>query len=288
MRFHQSPIVHVGKVILKVTDLERSLQFYQQVIGFEIKNRTETTADLTADGKTVLLTLKQPDDVIPKKERTTGLYHFALLLPSREHLAQIIHHLTENGIRFGSSDHLVSEALYLWDPDGNGIEIYRDRDPSEWEWQRDQVKMAVDPLRFQELLAIPVASKWEKLPPETVVGHIHLHVAWLDQAERFYVDGLGFEVVLRYGPHALFIADGKYHHHVGLNTWNGVGAPQPPPQSAGLEAYSLIYPDESARMDAVNRLQKMGFAAEEMEGEMGWTVCDPSGNRIVLQIASDV
>lgn len=283
MRFHRGPHLYVERVHLKVTDLERSLKFYQEVIGFQVKERSETAAALTADGETVLLTIEQPRDVIPKTGRTTGLYHFALLLPTREHLAQIVRHFAELGLRIGSADHLVSEALYLSDPDGNGIEIYRDRHPSEWEWEGDQVKMSTDPLRFQELLAMLDRTNWKRLPAETVVGHIHLHVAWLSEAEQFYVNGLGFEVVCRYGTQALFVSDGKYHHHIGLNTWNGEGAPEPPNNSAGLRSFTLVYPSEAAREEAISRLRRIGATVTEDNGT--WTVADPSGNRMILYAA---
>src|SRR5690606_31295268 len=149
---------------------------------------------LTADGKTNILSLEQPSDVIPKQGRTTGLYHFALLLPEKKDLANIVVHLVENGIRFGSSDHLVSEALYLHDPDGNEIEIYIDRAPSDWSWSGEEVAMAVDPLDFERLLKNR-EDTWKGLPEETVMGHIHLHVSELVKTEEFYVKGLGFDVV---------------------------------------------------------------------------------------------
>ncbi len=152
MNFHQKPNKFVSRVHLKVQHLERSLAFYQEVIGFKVLNRTAKAADLTADGRTVLLTVEQPDNVIPKQGRTTGLYHFALLLPSRQDLAGIVRHFAALNQRFGSSDHLVSEALYLSDPDGNGIEVYADRDDADWSWNGGQVEMAVDPLDFENSL----------------------------------------------------------------------------------------------------------------------------------------
>src|SRR5690606_29798182 len=177
--FHRAPHTYVGQVNLNVQDLERSLKFYQEVIGFKVMNRTAVSADLTADGRTVLLTIMQPDDVIPLQGRTTGLYHYALLLPTRTDLASIVRHLAQLGVRLGSSDHLVSEARYLSDPDGNGIEIYRDRDPSEWSWNRGEVAMTVDPLDFRDLLSHTDEQAWQGLPSGTVMGHIHLHVAEL-------------------------------------------------------------------------------------------------------------
>ncbi len=282
MKFHRSPHIFVSQVRLKVLNLERALSFYQNVIGFRILERTEKTASLTADGKTALVHLRQPDDAVPKRGRTTGLYHFALLLPTRSDLAQMTLHLAEHGVPVGSSDHRVSEALYLSDPDGNGIEIYRDRDPAEWEWRNGEVTMTVDPLNFADLLAGQPRKAWTGLPADTVMGHIHLHVSELPQSERFYVQGLGFEVVNRFGSQALFLSTGKYHHHIGLNTWNGVGAPPPPENSVGLESFSLVYPDESSRERAIARLRQLGASVREDRG--AWQTADPSGNRIRLLV----
>jgi len=280
--FHRAPCTYVGRVNLKVCDLERALRFYRDVIGFRVLAQTGSTALLTADGKTVLLALERPDDVVPKQAGTTGLYHVALLLPSRTDLARIVRHFARIGLRFGHSDHLVSEALYLSDPDGNGIEIYRDRDPSEWTWNNGEVEMAVDPLDFRDLLAATEDRPWGGLPAGTLMGHIHLHVSELGAAERFYVDGLGFEVVNRYGPQALFLSTGRYHHHIGLNTWNGVGAPRPARNSVGLRSFTLVYPGETARTRAVERLRTLGVDVEEEDGM--YAAEDPSGNRVLLAI----
>ena len=152
MGFHTKPTTFVGHVKIKVENLERSLTFYQDVLGFDILEQTNSTATLTTDGKTSILSLEQPENVIPKQGRTTGLYHFAILLPERSDLANIVVHFVEKGIRFAASDHLVSEALYLDDPDGNGIEIYSDRDPSVWKWDRNEVAMTTIRLDIQNLL----------------------------------------------------------------------------------------------------------------------------------------
>ncbi|QGQ48423.1 VOC family protein [Metabacillus sediminilitoris] len=282
MGFHSKPNTFVGHVKIKVQNLERSLKYYQEVIGFQILERTNTTANLTADGKTSILSIEQPENVIPKQRNTTGLYHFALLLPKRADLANIVRHFVDNGIQIGSSDHLVSEALYLSDPDGNGIEIYIDRDPSVWNWNKGEVAMTVDPLDFGDLLSSEEEQSWKGLPAGTVMGHIHLHVSELKQTEEFYTKGLGFEVVCRYGVQALFISTGKYHHHIGLNTWAGVGAPTPPENSVGLNYFTLIYDNEEARKRVVEKLNNMGAAVSEENGS--FVTLDPSGNRIYLQI----
>ncbi|MBS4206254.1 VOC family protein [Lederbergia citrea] len=282
MSFHREPITFVGQVNLKVQNLERSIAFYQEIIGFKVLEQTERKANLTADGKTVLLSIEQPNNVLSKQERTTGLYHFALLIPKRSDLAKIVQHFMETGVRFGSSDHLVSEALYLTDPDGNGIEIYIDREPSEWVWSNGEVKMAVDPLNFPDLLSGGKQQSWRGLPADTVMGHIHLHVSELKKTEEFYTKGLGFEVVNRFGTQALFISDGKYHHHIGLNTWNGIGAPTPSPNSVGLESFTLILPNEEKKNKIIAQLNKIGASVFEEKGSIVAT--DPSGNRIYLRV----
>lgn len=282
MNFHREPITFVGQVNLKVQNLERSLAFYREVIGFEVIEQTDSSANLTADGKTVLLSIQQSNNLIPKQGKTTGLYHYALLLPKRSDLAEIVQHFRETGLRFGSSDHLVSEALYLSDPDGNGIEIYIDREPSAWDWDNGEVAMAVDPLNFADLLSGGEQQRWKGLPAGTVMGHIHLHVSELVKTEEFYSKGLGFEVVNRYGEQALFISDGKYHHHIGLNTWNGVGAPAPSPNSVGLESFTIMFPNEEKKNKIIAQLKNIGASVTE---ENGLTIAtDPSGNRIHLSV----
>jgi catechol 2,3-dioxygenase len=280
MNFHREPITFVGQVNLKVQNLERSIAFYKEVIGFKVLEQTSRSATFSADGTTALLTVEQPEHVVPKQERTTGLYHFALLLPKRTDLANIVQHFVEFGVQLGSSDHLVSEALYLSDPDGNGIEIYIDRDPSEWNWSNGEVEMTVDPLNFPDLLSSQKQQSWKGLPAETVMGHIHLHVSELRKTEEFYVKGLGFEVVNRFGTQALFISDGKYHHHIGLNTWNGVGAPTPPPNSVGLESFTLILSSEEKKNKIISQLKDIGATVTEESASIVTT--DPSGNRIHL------
>ncbi|MBE4907842.1 VOC family protein [Bacillus luteolus] len=280
MNFHREPITFVGKVNLRVQNLARSIAFYKEVIGFKVLEQTAMSAILTADGKTPLLSIEQPNHVVPKQGRTTGLYHFALLLPKRTDLAKIVQHFMEIGLQFGSSDHLVSEALYLSDPDGNGIEIYVDRASSEWEWSNGEVEMTVDPLNFSDLLSVGKKQTWERLPDETVMGHIHLHVSELRKTEEFYINGLGFEVVNRFGAQALFISDGKYHHHIGLNTWNGVGAPTPPTNSVGLESFTLVLSSEEKKSTIVSQLKEIGAPVKEEMGAIITT--DPSGNRIRL------
>ena len=283
MGFHTKPTTFVGHVKIKVENLERSLKFYQDVLGFKILEQTQSTAKLTSDGKTSILSIEQPENVLPKQGRTAGLYHFAILLPKEADLANIVVHFVEKGIRFAASDHLVSEALYLNDPDGNGIEIYSDRDPSIWHWEGTEVAMATIPLDMKNLLTSIIPGKsWEGMPEKTVMGHIHLHVSELEKTEEFYVKGLGFDVVNQYGGQALFLSSGKYHHHIGVNVWNGIGASQPPENSVGLDSFTLVFANEEVRKETISDLKNIGATVTEENNK--FSTHDPSGNRIELSI----
>lgn len=275
-KFHQKPNVYVGEVSINVKSLDYSLTFYQNIIGLQILERSNRSAVLTTDGKTPLLTLEQPEDVIPKVERTSGLYHFAILLPTRADLSVFLHHLLKTGYPLGAADHYVSEALYLNDPDGNGIEVYRDRPSSEWTWNNGLVSMATEQLDGNRILAESNAE-WTGLPAETIMGHIHLHVGDLKKAEEFYTKGLGFEIVSYY-PQAVFLSTGGYHHHIAINTWQGDGALTPPSNSVGLNWYTLVFPDEAAREEVVMRVRELGASVREGDGFL--ETSDPSGNRI--------
>lgn len=279
--FFETPAVYVGEVNINVTNLSKALDFYQNIIGFQVLEHSERKALLTADGKTTLLTLEQPDDVLPRKERTTGLYHFAILLPTRANLSEFLQHLIRSGSRIGASDHYVSEALYLNDPDGNGIEVYRDRPSSEWSWSAGRVTMATEPLDGDSILA-EGEKEWTGLPVGTVMGHIHLHVSDLEKTEEFYMKGLGFTVVTKY-PGALFVSTADYHHHIGLNIWNGEGALAPVKNSVGLNWYTLVFPNEDIREKAVIRLEQIGATITKVKD--CYVTVDPSGNEIQLRIA---
>ncbi|MGS2779560.1 VOC family protein [Robertmurraya sp. GLU-23] len=283
MGFHREPNTFVSQVNLKVENLERSLTFYQEVIGLQVLQQTNTTADLTADGKTVLVSIQQPVNVVSKQGRTTGLYHFALLLPTRADLGRLLKHFLQ--VRYplqGASDHLVSEAIYLADPDGNGIEVYADRPASSWSWNNGEVEMPTVAIDAESLLAEGEGKAWNGMPAETIMGHIHLHVSELQKTEEFYTKGLGFEVVTRYGGQALFISTGKYHHHIGLNIWNGVGAPPAAENSVGMESYTMVFPSDEKRKQILSQLKEMGVAVTEEKG--AYITADPSGNRIRLVV----
>lgn len=281
MTFHESPYVYVSQVNLKVSDLQKSLAFYQGTLGLKVLEQTGDTALLSADGTKGLISLDQQGVTFPKQSRTAGLYHFALLLPERKDLAAVIRHLISTGYPLqGASDHLVSEALYLADPDGNGIEIYRDRPAEGWEWKDDEVVMATNAMDVESVLSEWDGALWSGLPAGTIMGHIHLHVSEFPNTKEFYLKGLGFQTVCTYGGQALFISTGGYHHHIGLNTWNGVGAPAPREDHAGMESFTIVYPNQESRLAAVKRLTALGAEVTEVNGK--YSVKDPSCTRIIF------
>lgn len=282
MHFHQKPVSYVESLTLKVLDLPEMSRFYTEVLGFETIEEKENETVLGVGGEEIL-TLESAPEFKAKAGRFAGLYHFAVLLPDRKELGKILLHLHEQRIPVGSSDHQVSEALYLSDPEGNGIEIYRDREPGEWEWHGDQVHMTVDPLDVQEVAQASNGEKWSGMPVGTVLGHIHLHVSDLQAAHDFYTGAIGFGLVANLGNQALFVSDGNYHHHIGLNIWNGTGIPALPDQMAGLGHYVIRVADEQAQQAMRDRLQAYG-AEVRMEGAMLETA-DPSGNRICILTA---
>lgn len=275
------PAMRCGAVRLVVRDLDRSLRYYQERIGLRLLRREDGAAALGAD-QDVLLTLVEQPDALPVQRGRTGLYHFALLTPDRVALSRVLNHLlaTQTPID-GASDHGVSEALYLSDPDGHGIEIYRDRPRREWPFVKGSLGMTTDPLDVRGLVAADrTRAPWEGIDPHTVMGHIHLHVADLAAAEHFYVDLLGLDLMQRFGGQAAFVSAGGYHHHLGLNTWAGIGAPPPPPTAARLLDFQLVVPNSMILTEIVDGLRISGI--EVNATDEGWSVLDPSGNRILL------
>jgi catechol 2,3-dioxygenase len=233
---------HIGRVSLTVRDLERSVAFYTDVIGLVERQRAGRVSRLGPAGGRVLIELHERADAIAKPRRTTGLYHFAILVPTRAALGRSLRRLADRRHPLtGASDHLVSEALYLDDPDGLGIEIYRDRPRESWQRLADgQLAMSTDPLDLQSVHDEPGAeTAWNGLEPGTVMGHVHLHVPHLDTAEQLYCGRIGFDPIVRRYPGALFVSAGGYHHHLGLNTWTGVGAPPPPEKAVGLRSFTI-------------------------------------------------
>ncbi|GEK34154.1 VOC family protein [Kurthia sibirica] len=285
--FHAKPNLYVSHVQLKVSNLQTSVTYYTNVIGFQILQQTATTAYLTFDGKTSLISLVEVANAQPF-EGHTGLYHFALLLPTRKDLGNIVQHFIKDTIRIGAGDHDVSEALYLNDPDGNGIEIYADRPASQWKWDdNNQVYMTTETVDFESVLA-EADGTWNGLPEGTVMGHIHLSVNNLVATEKFYTTVLDYNVVTRYGAQALFISTGNYHHHIGLNTWNSQGGTPLPTNAIGLKSYTIVLKDSDYAMHVQESLTAAGFVvdkfleAPEFGGTQAFSVLDPNGIRIIF------
>ena len=283
MTFTIHPNTSIGRVSLKVADLERSLDFYQCSLGFGVYDRENGRASLGA-GRMDLLDLVEEAGA-RQARGTTGLYHFAVLVPTRKELATSLRNILETGTPVqGFADHLVSEAIYLPDPDGNGIEIYRDRPRDQWPREGGRLRMATDPLDLDGLMSELEGhnGSWNGLHPETVIGHMHLHVRDISEAEGFYHDVLGFDLVLRYGPSASFLSAGGYHHHLGVNTWAGAGAPPPPEDAVGLRWYEIRIPDQDDLDRVTEQARQAGHALEERED--GLFMRDPSGNGVLLGV----
>jgi catechol 2,3-dioxygenase len=285
------PRTTMGTVHLTVSNLDRSRAFYEQSIGLRSTELADGEIALgPADGPT--LVQLHGDSAAPALDRSaTGLFHLAILVPSRLDLAFALARLSTTGWPLdGASDHLVSEALYLSDPDGNGIEIYRDRPREEWQWVDGRLQMATLRLDLNGVAGeLNGASELqEKAPAGTTIGHVHLQVAELAEIEAFYADLLGFDVVVRGYPGALFVSAGGYHHHLGLNTWNSGGGPAPHPGAIGLRHYEIVLPGEQALSDVLGRVSAAGVPTEAVDELVpgGHRLRDPSGNALVLRTAA--
>lgn len=271
----------LGAIRLRVGDVERLREFYETTIGLRTLGVTDGVTSLGVDGEP-LVELVADRDAPPRPPRSTGLFHLALLVPTRADLARTLRRVAGSGWPLaGASDHLVSEALYLADPEGNGIELYRDRPREQWPVGGDTVEMATLPLDLQDLLTEPGGeAAATAMPTGTALGHVHLQVADLEDAEAFWVGALGLDVTVRGYPGALFTSVGGYHHHVGLNTWAGVGAPRPPAGARGLVRFEVVLPDDAAVAEAAERLSRVG-ATEPVNG--GVLAADRSGNAVLVR-----
>lgn len=241
------PDSRIGTVHLRVGDLDRQVAFYDDVLGFHVLAEDGATAALgTVEGRPLLVL--HADPAAPARASgTTGLFHVAFRVLTRADLGGMIQRIQRQGVAFsGFADHNVSEAAYLSDPEGNGLEVYADRPRDVWRGVDGQVFMTTEPLDVPGVL-LASSGPAPRLPSGTEVGHIHLRVSSLGEAEDFYAGILGFEVVTRSYPGALFVAAGDYHHHVGLNVWGGAGAPRPEEGSQGLVAFDVVVPDPEVR-----------------------------------------
>lgn len=275
------PATRIGAVQLTVTNLARSLEFYQQVLGFQLHQRSGAEASLGAGGEDLLELVEVP--TARQVNRHTGLYHFAVLTPSRLALAQVLRNLIEYQIQIGGSDHLVSEAIYLSDPDGNGIEVYRDRPRESWQYEQGHPVLGGLPLDYQGILRelINETGPWAGLEPTTVMGHVHLHVAYLPPTVHFYQNIVGFDLIMNWN-NASFLSAGGYHHHLGVNTWAGVGAPPPPPDAVGLRHYTVHLANPDQRANLITRLEQNKVVFTERND--GLFVRDPAQNGILFVV----
>jgi catechol 2,3-dioxygenase len=256
---------HIGRVRLRVGDLERALAFYHGVLGLTVSRDEGSTLTLGD-----LLVLEEHPGIArrPARPVTTGLYHVALLVPDRRELGRSLLGLRQAGYPLrGMSDHAVSESLYLDDPDGNGLEIYADRPRSMWPVRDGVVQMTVDPMDVAGVIAAgrERPEPWAGLPPETVVGHLHFTVSRLEPAVSFYRDVIGFDVMMSI-PSLVAVSAGGYHHHLNLNTWAGEQAPQDSDRVAGLLGWELRVPDGNARTELIERVTAAGALAQSSNG----------------------
>jgi catechol 2,3-dioxygenase len=268
-----SPAARMGLVELSVSDLDRSLAYWQEAIGLRVLSREDGTAELGAD--TPLVRFVEEPGAQPA-DGFTGLYHVALLVPDRPSLGRFLAHVSRERIPLeGLSDHAVSEAIYLRDPDRHGIEVYADRPRQQWEGRVFE-QMTTQPLDTGSLLAEAGDGSFAGLPDGTTVGHVHFRVRDVDEAVRFYRDTLGLGLMAQLGHAAAFLSAGGYHHHVGANSWETRGAAPAPAGTARLRHSTIVLPDGAER-------DRLVAAAGDAEGrEDGFLVRDPSGNGILL------
>jgi catechol 2,3-dioxygenase len=272
-----SPATTLGAVHLTVSELDDSLAYYRETIGLDVLEREDGVARVGAGGRELLVLVEEPG--APPARGHTGLYHFALLVPERTDLARWLAHAARDRAPLaGLSDHFVSEAIYLSDPDGHGIEIYWDRPREVWEGLVAE-RLTTIPLDVASLLGElrdPESEPFDGLADGTVMGHVHLKVRAIPETVAFFRDGLGFELMAQLGMQAAFLSAGGYHHHFGANTWESAGATPPPPGTAALRHATIILPDAAERDRVLDRVAKHGHEVADS------TVLDPSGNALLL------
>jgi catechol 2,3-dioxygenase len=276
----------LGHVTLQISDLARSLPYYERVLGLRVLDRGDAFVALGASGDDrplVELKERRGAQPVPRRGRL-GLFHFAILLPERPALGRFLGHLEELGAYAGMSDHFVSEAIYLTDPDGLGIEVYADRPRSRWTQHDRQLTMTTIPLDVESVIQSakesPGGMRWTGMPAGTVIGHVHLHVADLDRAAQFYHAGLGLDKMVWSYPGALFLAAGGYHHHLGTNTW-AAGATQAGSEDARLLEWEVVVPTAQQAEGAARSLTTAGASVEQRGG--GWVATDPWGTPVRIR-----
>ncbi len=274
----------IQSVDIKVKDLKRSLTFYSDYIGFKVISKTNDTALLSAaGGLPYLLKLIEVPGAIYKPEGSTGLFHIAIRLPSRKELARVFLRLFEKKVKFqGFSDHLVSEAIYLEDPDENGIELYCDRPKDEWQYKMGQVEMSTLPLNLNVLTdELDDRNVWNGIHPDTDIGHIHLSVSNLNKAQEIYSMMLGFNISNSTYPGALFFSAGGYHHHIGANVWSSRNGKTAPENAIGLSGFSISVPDEKFIHFIQSNAESENLLVKEFDGN-SLVVKDLDNNEITV------
>lgn len=292
--FSIHPGTRIGTVSLKVSNLENQLAFYQQALGFQLHWREGNKAGLGAGGADVLHLTEEPD--LKRYRGTTGLYHFAVLFPNRRELARALARLIALKYPNYPTDHIMTKTTYLDDLEGNGIELYAES-PEDGTWSLangeyltrrtdGSLSNGREPLDVESLLThLEEDDRLDvSIPPETRMGHIHLHVRNIDEAVDFYHGILGFDVMgVARAFRMAFVSAGGYHHHIGLNTWQGEGAPPPPVDAAGLRHFAVELPDQTALDEVIARVEKAGVPANQTED--GLLLYDPSQNGVILTVA---
>jgi catechol 2,3-dioxygenase len=274
-------VARLGRVLLQIADLERSVSFYRDILGLRVVERDSGRAVLSSHGDDrVLVELEERPGALPAGRRARlGLFHFAILLPDRASLGRLVRHMAVAGVQLGEGDHLVSEAFYLNDPDGLGIEVYADRPRSDWKRIGRELMIATNPVDIEDLLHAAGDERWRGMPAGTVIGHVHLHVGDLERARAFFSDGLGFDRMTWSYPGALFLGAGGYHHHLGTDIWAGSGALPPLDGVARLLEWTIELPDVASVAVASCSLAEAGYAAEKVaDGEI--VTRDPWGTAI--------
>jgi catechol 2,3-dioxygenase len=274
----------IQSVDIKVNDLGRSLEFYNEFIGLKIVETAGKSVYLSANGgNPYLLGLHEDRDAVKEPRGTTGLFHTAIRLPNRKELARVFLRLFERKVKFqGFSDHIVSEAIYLADPEGNGLELYADRPRAEWKYKMGQVEMDTLPLNLNVITdELDDRDVWNGIHEDTDIGHIHLKVSDLHKAQEIYSMVLGFNITNSIYPGALFFGAGGYHHHIGANTWFTKNGKPASDNSAGLTGFTINMPDEKYLETVKSRAEESGI--EIVPGtENGFTILDFDKNKIKL------
>ena len=286
--FRLPPSTRIHSVTLQVSDLARSREFYEHTLGFRVLGQSASRLMLGAHGsEEPLIELRERRGASTSMRRKSlGLYHVAILLPTRAALGRFLRHLGQHGVRAGAGDHFVSEALYLQDPDDLGIEVYADRPQAAWTRRGRELVMGTDALDMRDLMAAGGSDPWSGMPAGTTIGHVHLHVGDIDTGSRFYADAVGFDRMVWSYPGALFMAAGGYHHHLGTNIWAGAGAQPAAADDPQLLEWTIHVPTRDAVAAAAASIANAGHVAESADGDASIVTRDPWGTALRIAVAT--